>query len=129
MEQGLRQLLVDAELAEQYVPKELGVWPLQVRFPFVRTDQQGMRIFKPLHTSHVNPVEAVDHALFWAAKVTALKKRNLLQGEIFFTLQGHLTDSGQVSAKTEVEGILHEVNAQVADQEANEAILKFARAA
>jgi Protein of unknown function (DUF3037) len=129
MEQGLRQLLSDAALVGQYVPTEVGVWPFQVKFPFVRTDRQGLRIIKPLHLSHVNPAEAVDHALFWAAKVNALKRRNLLQGEILFTLQGGLTDTAQLRVKSEVEGILHEVDVHVVDQTADDKILEFARAA
>lgn len=129
MEKALRQLLAQAQLAQLYTAKELGEGQFQVKFPFVRAGLDRIKIIKPLHLDHVEPVKAIEHGLLWAAKVSQLKKRNLFQGEILFTLQGGLSGALHLRAKDEVESMLRDVNAEVVDQASEDEILAFAGAA
>ena len=129
LERGLRRLLTAYDLAERFVPQTVGDEQFNVKFPFVANVGHRMRVIKPLHLTHAEPAKAIDHGLQWAGRLTQLKKRNLLQGEVLFALKGHLIDDAHARATRDVELMLRDAGATVADHADQGRIVEFARAA
>ena len=128
LDRGVRRLLSQNQLSERYLSEdfrdEKGFY---VRFPFVaKTAGDRLKIIKPLHLTHIEASKAIDHGLHWADRVRQLKKRNLLQGEILFPIQGR---PDNVNVVTEVEQLLRDEGAKTSSIDTPQAIIDFARLA
>ena len=129
LERGLRRLLAAYNLAERFVPQAVGDEQFNVKFPFVATVGDRVRVIKPLHLTHAEPAKAIDHGLQWAGRVAQLKKRNLLQGEVLFALQGVAGNDAHTRATLDVQAMLRDAGAEVVAHTEQNRILEFARTA
>jgi hypothetical protein len=128
LERGLRRLLGQFNLSDRYQSEQVGNEQFHVKFPFVAHTNNKMRIIKPLHLTHAEPTKAIDHGLHWAGRVTQLKTRDLLRGEILFALQTVLDTDLHAQAMRDVQTMLRDAGAEVVEHSAQERIVEFASA-
>jgi hypothetical protein len=128
IEQGLRSLFSDHQLADKFRQETIGDDLFKFTFPFVSRIQTGVKVIKPLHLTHLEPHRAFDHGLQWAGRVAELKNRDLLDGRILFAVKTGVGAKNQEAASA-VRDRMKIVGAEVVEHTATPEILLFANAA
>lgn len=129
LERGLRRLLHEHNLDDRFQEAQVGDEHYHFKFPFVANSDSKLRIIKPLHLTHTEPAKAIDHGVHWAGRVAQLRRRNLLDGEILFALEGGTLTLQHEQATLDVEQMLREVGVHVVPHTARKEIIDFAKAA
>lgn len=128
LERGVRACLREARLSDRFHPARVGNDEYHAQFPFV-AGQEDMpdKVIKPLNLDYAEAARIIDHGGQWIVRVNALRKRNLLPGQVLFTVKGpeDLTTRGR--ARKEVVDELSNSGVIVVPYDEVQSIVEFAR--
>jgi len=83
MVRTLRALLKKDLLAHLYREETIGDEIFNLTLPFVwRSDEQVLRVIKPLYLAHDDPSDITDHGAIWLERLRRLRHRNFPHGDI-----------------------------------------------
>lgn len=89
LEKGVRKLLKGAGLDRHYVERKIGDSQYEARFPFVEKEGEHSagRVIKPLSLMLDNSTRVLEHSAHWGFRVHELRRRNVLKGDVLFTVE------------------------------------------
>jgi hypothetical protein len=127
MEKGIRNLLIDANLGERFVRRDIGNEEFHVPFPFVemREGKPG-KIIKALNLAQKEATKIKIHGNEWQFKIRQLKKKNFLPPEVLLTVYGPPSDDKRADAYIDAIEMLEETGVVVVPYDRKMEILRFA---
>lgn len=129
LENGVRKLLLGAQVGTKYQRAKIGTLDFAVNFPFVlMAEDKAQRIIKPLHLAQGDTTRILTHGGQWVDKVRRLRKRNALPKEVLFPVAVPQADTEAYEAFTEIRDDLVSENIQVIPANEENRILRFATA-
>lgn len=128
MQKRLQQLLQQRRLDHIYKERTLGDKVFEVRIPFV-TEEEKPRILKPIHFTHSQSKQLMDHGLYWLTNMNQLfRKRLALPEKTLFAYQApHYKDGVLSDAFEDVKAQIKERGIHLLSIEDEQKILKFAQ--
>jgi hypothetical protein len=129
LEQGIRTLLSEAKIGDDFKKDKLGNDAYQVTFPFVnRTNDKQCKIIKPLHLKHDDSTKIYNHGASWITKINKLNTQNLLESSnILFALSGPKSKGNRREAYKEIKRNLEKTGVNIISyKDDKDKILKFA---
>lgn len=130
MEKGVRKLLVQTNLAEYFVRKEIGDAEFHVAFPFVALrDEKPNTVIKPLNLGQDDPTRIRERGNEWQFRIKELTKRNYLPPHVLFAVEGPEQTGKHKLAFHDAFEMLEQTGVQVVPYENQQEIIRFARAA
>lgn len=123
---GVRKLLVDVNAAKRFKQAKIGNDVYHANFPFVEKENNvPTKIIKPLYLGHDEPSKILNHGGAWMFKITQLRKLNLLQGKVLFTVTGPKGNSNRMNAFKDITNSLREINVDVVLSDRKQEIIDF----
>jgi hypothetical protein len=130
MERGVRKLLVQTNLAEYFVRKEIGDIEFHVAFPFVALrNELPTTIIKPLNLGQDDPTRIRERGNDWQFRIKELKKRNYLPPHVLFAVEGPEQTGKHKLAYDDAFEMLAQTGVHVVPYGNQQEIVKFARTA
>jgi len=130
LEKDVRRVLTDAKLDKLFRPETLGnTAEYHAKFPFVHMEnEQPVKVIKPLHLAHEDPVQIYDHGWAWLGKITKLQALKQLPGEVLFAVQEPAETTGERFAMyQEITTQLTARGVQIVPTTHNDEIVRFAK--
>lgn len=90
LDRQMSQLLIGANLRDQYKTIDILGGAVKARFPFAHKDPLGKvaKAIKPLHLGHADPAKAYEHGWTWVGKFRQLEKHGALPDKVLIAAQG-----------------------------------------
>jgi ribosomal protein L14 len=128
IERHVHQVLRRADLMKIYAAKTLGNNAYQVRFPFVKMENNvATRVIKPLHLAQEDPTQLFDHGWEWLGKIRKLNKEKLLPQAVLFAVNPpSISNTECTGAYMEIMTELKKQNVTVIPYENTSELVKFA---
>jgi hypothetical protein len=130
LETSVRDLLIQACLADRYKPTKLGDDEYRVILPFVvKKGDKLLKAIQPLYLGQKETHKILEKAGQWQFRIEELKRRKQLPKEILFVVEGpEHKDLPQGNAYQYALDLLMNTGARVVPVSEKEAVLDFARA-
>ena len=130
LEKGVRKLLKGAGLERRYVERKIGDSQYEARFPFVEKEggHSAGRVIKPLSLMLENSTKVLEHSAHWGFRVHELRKRNVLTGEVLFTVEPEDELKVETSVYREAIELLGSDHVNIVPYRNQDQILSFASA-
>lgn len=128
MESRLRQLLIQADLADRFSQKKLGDEQYRVSLPFVEQKEgRLLKAMKPLFLGQKETSKILEKAGRWQFRVHELQRRHQCPEELLFAVDGpEEQDTQQYAAYLSALKILDALKAKVVPMNQHNAVLEFA---
>jgi hypothetical protein len=127
LEKGVRNLLLNAQVAQSFHKERIGDSEFGVQFPFVEFDNQlPIKIIKPLNLGQVDSTRILEHGGKWEFRIRELKKRNVFPEQALFAVEGPTGDRRRENAYDEVVEMLTGTGVTVLPFTERNQIVKFA---
>lgn len=130
LERKINKVLTEANLARFYKPARIGNDDYHALFPFVHlVDNKPIRVIKPLHLAHDEPMRIFEHGWLWLGKLKKLKAVRMLPENILLPVNGpkHNVHDEREAAYNEIVKKFREENIGVAAVTKIDEIINFAR--
>ena len=130
MEKSVRQILINADLANKFKGRDIGDDLYHARFPFVAVDNDNKetKVIKPLSLDQGEPTKIFAHADNWLPKIRRLRERNLLPEKVLFPLTSPPANDDMCrEAYNQVRNELITLDVQVTTLKDQQFILSFAK--
>ena len=130
LEKGIRRLLFQENLGNEFTERRIGNDDFHVRFPFVHVkDDQPIKVIKPFYLAHEEPTKILDHGGRWVDRIRRLKRRGLLPPHVLFAIEEpELGQDSRMEACREICNDLTDQGVVVAAVAEQSRILQFATA-
>ena len=131
IEKAVRGVLRREGLGDRFQSAKLGVDSLQFRVPFAQLDADGkaLRVIKPMHLAHEDPLRILDHGNQWLGRLRHLERVNAMPKSMLLAVAQPPADTDRFGAFEEVRRDLANMGAEFAASNDEQALLRFAQAA
>ncbi|WP_321528854.1 DUF3037 domain-containing protein [Sedimenticola selenatireducens] len=127
LEEGIRDLLLQARVEERFHKERLGDEEFSVPFPFVQThDKVPTKIIKPLTLAQPDSTRIIEHGGKWEFRIRELKKRNQFPERALFAVDGPTGNNRRQHAYQEALEMLEDTGVTIVPYDRRGEILDFA---
>lgn len=130
IEKAVRGVLRRVGLGDQFRKAKLGSGTLQFAVPFAELDESGvaLRIIKPMHLAHEDPLRILDHGNQWLGRLRHLDRIKAMPKSMLLAVTEPPLNTERHSAFDEVRRDLTSLGAEFAASGDEKALIRFAQA-